>query len=328
MNDSSSGSRATVLVTGGCGYLGSLLIRDLAGDDRLGRPVVRILDNFQRGRHQALLDLPGDGEVELVEGDVLDPSSLRRALSGVEWVIHLAAVVRTPFSFENPVWLEQVNHWGTRQLVEACLEVGVERVLLASTCAVYGPGGPFDEADPCRPMGPYAVSKRRSEETVLTATGRGLRPVIARLATLYGSAPVMDFQAVANRFCYLAGVGRSLTVYGTGEQRRPVVHVQDASDGIRWLVANAGGLDSTTYNVVTESPTILELAEAVRAQRPETTIRFTDQDIRTHLSLAAENDRLRGLGWRPTIGLGTGLGELLGRLHGLKAAYPAVDDLE
>lgn len=317
---SRSGGKGVVLVTGGCGYLGSRLVRDLGADERLGRPKVRLLDNFQGGRCEALLDLPAEGEFEFVEGDLLDPSTLRLALSGVDTVVHLAAVVRTPFSFENAAWLEQVNHWGTAHLVEACLESGVSRLLFASSCAVYGPGGSFTEEAPCRPMGPYAQSKRQAERVVLAASERGLEPTVARLSILYGAAPVVRFDAVANRLAYLAGVGRTLTVYGDGEQRRPLLHVDDASDAIRFLLANPPSASVPTVNVVAENASVLEIVEAVRATRPEVELRFTDQDIRTHLGLEVDGGRLEAMGWRPRVGLEAGMRELLGKFRGLSCS--------
>lgn len=314
-------SKRTILVTGGCGYLGSRLIRDLAIDNRLGQPTVRVLDNFQNGRHDALLGLPEHGDFEFVEGDLLDPSCLRLALSGVHDVIHLAAVVRTPFSFENPSWLEQVNHWGTSHLVDACVEAGVSRLLFSSSCAVYGPGGPFSESAPCRPMGPYAESKRRAEEAVLAATQRGLKTIVARLGSLYGTAPVMHFDAVANRLSYLAGVGRSIIVYGSGRQQRPLIHVADASRAIRLLLADRATTKPSTVNVVSENPSVLEIASAIRAARPDIELRFTDQDIRVHVSLSADNEVLRSLGWEPSVSLQSGVSELLGGFRRLR--FPA-----
>ena len=70
-------------------------------------------------------------------------------------MVHLAAVVRTPLSFDHPAWTEQVNHWGTARLVEQCLEAGATRFVFTSGASVYGPGGPFDETPVCQPMGPY-----------------------------------------------------------------------------------------------------------------------------------------------------------------------------
>lgn len=310
----------TLLVTGGCGYLGSRLIRDLASDERLGRPRVRILDNFQSGRHEALLDLPASGDFEFIEGDLLDRSVLRLALSGVDRVVHLAAVVRSPFSFENPSWLEQVNHWGTAHLVEACLEAGTPHLLFASSCAVYGPGGPFDERAVCRPMGPYAQSKRGAEDTLRAAAERGLAATIIRLAILYGSAPAMRFDTAANRLAYLAGVGRSLTIYGDGEQRRPLIHVADASSAIRFLLAAPPPAGADLFNAVGHNVSVLEIAAAIQAAKPGVPLRFTEQDVRTHLSITVDASALMHGGWSPGVGLGEGLAELVGRFRRLGAA--------
>src|SRR5690606_11511956 len=105
-----------------------------------------------------------------------------------------------------------------------------------SSAAVYGPGGPFDESSVCRPVGAYAQSKWRDEQAITSAGERGLCFTVLRLATVFGRAPVMRFDAVANRFAYLAGVGRPLTVFGSGEQIRPLFHVRDASSALRFCL--------------------------------------------------------------------------------------------
>ncbi len=305
-----------VLVTGGCGYLGSRLIRDLAADPRF-ETQVRILDNMQNEGYRALMALPEQGRFEFLEGDVLDRATLKLALRGVDAVVHLAAVVRTPMSFDQPRWVQQVNHWGTATLAEACLEQGVRRFVYASSAAVYGPGGPFSEADPCRPQGAYAQSKRQAEEALASAAERGLRPTILRLATLFGYAPVMRFDAVANRFAYLAGTRRKVTVYGEGKQRRSFVHVQDASAAVRFALAHPDLTEGGTFNVVGESRSILELAEEVLLVCPETAVHFTEQDIRTHLNLEVKGDAIRSLGWKPRHPVREGLREVVDRFTGV-----------
>jgi nucleoside-diphosphate-sugar epimerase len=305
----SARSPGVVLVTGGCGYIGSQLIRDLA----LAGLTVRILDNMQRGGYQALMDLPEQGRYQFLEGDILDPAALRRALEGVEAVVHLAAVVRTPLSFDHPAWTEQVNHWGTARLVEQCLEAGATRFVFTSSASVYGPGGPFDETSVCRPMGPYAQSKWRAEQAVLAAASRGLRPTVLRLATVFGYAPMMRFDAVANRFAYLAGVGRPLTVYGTGQQTRPLIHVRDASAAIRFCLTHEAETTGEVFNVVGANASILDLVEAVREVKPDMRVHYTEQDVLSHLSFAMDSRKLERLGWRPGCTIEAGMAEVIAR---------------
>ncbi len=316
---------STLLVTGGCGYLGSRFIRDLA--KRSTAPLtIRILDNIRQGQVRALMDLPPRVSYELVEGDLLDPSILRLALEDVDAVIHLAAVVRTPLSYDNPAWLEQVNHWGTAQLVEACLAMGIPRLLFASTTAVYGPSGPHDESSSCRPQGPYAHSKLAAEKVILAARDRGLEPTILRLGTLFGLAPITRFDAVANRFAYLAGVRQPLTVYGDGEQRRPLVHVADAAAAFIQMLGSIPV--DPIYNLVGITPSVLEIVQAVQQTVPTAIIRYVDQDIRTHISFAADSTKLRATGWQPQVSLIEGLAVIINHFSAFRRFMPQLGEFD
>ncbi|WP_423824805.1 NAD-dependent epimerase/dehydratase family protein [Salinibacter ruber] len=307
-----------VLVTGGCGYVGSQLLRDLPEhfEEEIG---VRVLDNLQGGRPEALMNLPVGCDYEFIEGDVLDPSVQRAALRDVDAVIHLAAIVQTPLSFDDPNWVEQVNHWGTSHLLEACLEEGVGDFIFASSAAVYGPGGPHGEDDPCDPMGAYAHSKHEAEHAVRSAGRRGLRTTILRLGTVYGPAPVTRYEAVANRFALLAGTRRPLTIYGEGTQTRPFIHVQDASDALCWTLAHREHTGSQTLNTVGGNASVLDLVNAAKQTAPDVETRRTEQDIRTHLSFEIDADRIRSLGWTPSHDLARGLGSMIDRLHGFSS---------
>lgn len=301
-----------VLVTGACGYLGSQVIRDLAEQLPEGRKV-RLLDNLSSGRLEALQNLP-PGRFEFVEGDLLDPTAVRQALSGVGTVIHLAAIARTPFGFQDADRLVQVNHWGTAQLIEACLAAGVERFLLASSTAVYGPIEGATEGSPRRPWGPYGRSKLGAEKVVEAAAQRGLATTVFRIGSLFGLAPVTRFEAVANRFAYLAGVGRALPVFGSGEQRRSVVHVLDASRIICRAVVE--GLDGA-WNLAAMNASVNEIVEALKAEVGDLRVRHTETDHLTHLSLGVDTTQLEGLGWGRWVDLREGLGQLVRSFAGV-----------
>ncbi|MBI2565799.1 MAG: SDR family oxidoreductase [Candidatus Schekmanbacteria bacterium] len=316
MTDRSSKKR--ILVTGGCGYLGSLLIRELARLASGERLSIRVLDNMEFGSYRALMDLPDSADYEFFEGDILDPAAVRLALRGVESVIHLASLVGTPMGFENPTWTEQINHWGTARLVELCLVSGVHRFIYVSTYAVYGPGGPFDEDAACRPVGPYALSIRHAEESILAASPRGLQPTILRMGTLFGSAPAVRFQSVANRLAFLAGTGRPLTVFGQGEQKRPVIHVRDACAALVHVLSNDNVTRNRIFNVAAANASVIDLVDAIRQSNPDVQVRFTEQDVLTHLSFEVDGTMFRnvGRGWEPAYSISAGMRELLDHFRG------------
>ncbi|GAB4279725.1 MAG: SDR family oxidoreductase [Candidatus Promineifilaceae bacterium] len=310
-----------VLITGGCGYLGSQLIRDL-GRSVSGNLTIRVLDNMQSGYYQTLMGLPAEGKYQFIEGDILDPAALRLALHGVDIVVHLASVVRTPMGFGDSAQMKQVNQWGTSHLVDACVEAGIERFVYASSTAVYGPGGPFDESVIPRPVGPYAQSVYQAEKIIQAAAPRGLKPTILRFGTIFGLAPTVRFDSVVNRFAYLAGVGRPLTVFGSGQQRRPVVHVRDASAAVLFTLSNSEITVGKLFNVVEENATVLDLVAAIQMIQPSIPVRYTDQDVLTHFSFEAKNTAFIQSGWQPHLTIETGLAELLAQFGNIKGVRP------
>jgi len=303
-----------ILVTGGAGYIGSRLIRDLAADPRFSDCTIRIYDNLQRQHFCGLMDLPAEGRYEFIEGDILDRLNLGRAMRGAKAVVHLAALVKTPLSFDHPEWTEQVNHWGTASVVDCALDAGVSQLLYVSSASVYGPGGPFREPDACRPVGPYAISKLRGEEEVVRS-----RFTIVRLGTVFGNAPAMRFDGIANRLTYLAGVGRAMVIHGSGEQIRPLIHVRDASAVIRLCLTDSRA-ESEIINAVMINPSINQIARALQSIAPDASMRYTDQDILTEISFEVDSSKLIELGFQPQFSLEQGLEEMLSRWRGFQAA--------
>lgn len=321
---------STILVTGGAGYLGSRLVPTLATDDRLDGATVRILDNLERDTFGSFGDLPRDGRYQFMEGDVLDPGAVRRALRGVDTVVHLAALVKTPFSFDHPTWTRHVNQWGTQRVAEEAVEAGTDRLVLASSASVYGPGEGFDEEDDPQPVGPYSESKREAERIVRAARDRGLDSTVLRFGTIYGDASAVRFDAVPNSLAYQAAIGRSVTVHGEGKQERPVVHVDDAVRAILACLTGTIGARGETFNVVGQNVSIVEVVRVLEEARPFVRIRHTAQDVMSRFSLTVDGSRLRGEGWEPRVSLEQGLSELLdayGRFEPLDEAsgVPAFD---
>lgn len=302
----------TILITGGVGYIGSQLVRDLATDPNFAGSTVRIYDNLQRQRFSGLMDLPMSLQYEFIEGDILDRMNLQRAMQGVSLVVHLAAIVRTPLSFEHPEWTEQVNNWGTASVVEAALNAKVPRLIYSSSASVYGAGGPFREGDQCRPVGPYATSKLRGEDQVWQGSRRGLAVTIVRLGTAFGNAPAMRFDAFISRSVYLVGVGRPIVIHGTGEQIRPSIHIKDTTGALRFCMA-----DPTTageiINAVTLNPTVNEVAYSLKNLVPSATIRYTDQEVLSEISYQVEATKLQDRGFQFEYDLEQGLQEMLAR---------------
>jgi len=212
------------LITGGAGFIGSHIVRALLeqGD------FVRVLDNFSTGKRENIEGL----KVELLEGDLRDPAAIAAAVQGVDYIFHEAAFVSVPQSMEDPLPCFEINQRGTEFLLEAARKVGVKRVVLASSAAVYGDSDamPLDEQTPLRPLSPYAVSKRVDElYAEMYTRSFGLDVVALRYFNVYGprQRPDSMYAAAVPIFTRRLVDGKSVTIYGDGGQTRDLVYVGD-----------------------------------------------------------------------------------------------------
>lgn len=216
-----------VLVTGGAGYLGSILCDQLT---RAGHRV-RALDCLMHGG-RPLLGLAGREGFEFLRGDLRDPNTVRAALRGAHAVVHLAAIVGDPACAKQPELARAINETASLDLLAAAREAGVQRLAFASTCSNYGRMRDTSvlatEDHELRPVSLYAESKVAVERALLAEPHAPLACSVLRLSTLYGLSPRMRFDLTVNEFTMELFVRRKLVVFGE-QFWRPYVHVRDAA---------------------------------------------------------------------------------------------------
>lgn len=214
------------LVTGGAGFIGSHLVERLVS----GGQRVRVIDNFVTGKRQNLNHHVE--KIELVEGDILDLPTVRKAMKGIRYVFHQAALRSVPLSVDDPLSTNEVNSQGTLNILVAARDAGVKRVIYASSSSVYGdsPELPKNEQQACFPISPYAVSKLAGENySVVFNKVYGLETISLRYFNVFGPRqdPASPYAAVIPRFITRALKGQALELHGDGLQSRDFTYVDD-----------------------------------------------------------------------------------------------------
>jgi nucleoside-diphosphate-sugar epimerase len=217
-----------ILVTGGAGYVGSIVVEELL---ERGHPV-RVLDSLAHGSVPSLLPVWGHPRFQFVRGDVRDAQARREALTDVRAVLHLAAIVGDPACSRQPEVAREVNQSATSALLDDAEAAGVERLVFASTCSNYGKMADADalatEEFELSPVSLYAETKVAAELDVLSRSANGLPTCCLRFATVYGASPRMRFDLTVNEFTREITLDRELVVFGE-QFWRPYVHVRDAA---------------------------------------------------------------------------------------------------
>jgi len=276
-----------VLITGGAGYIGSELVKILAGNEAVSSIV--IYDNLSRSNYNLFLGerMANHAKVKLVIGEILDSRSFRKQLIGVDIVYHLAANVTTPFSNTDAHFFEQVNHWGTAEVVYAIEESNVKKLIYTSSSSIYGASKKFLTEDSIpNPRTFYGISKMRGEEHIMRLMD-SKDTYVLRCGNVYGYSPSMRFDAVINKFMFEANFKGRISINGKGSQSRSFIHINRIANVLHDIIFSQA--PSGVYNVVGKNWSVLDVVDFLKEIYPALEFNFVNQ----HLNLRDVNMELK-----------------------------------
>lgn len=215
---------AFYLVTGGAGFIGSNIVTELVNQGQQ----VRVLDNFSSGQRGNLTPL--QDQIEIIEGDIRSYHIVQEAMTGIDFVLHQAALPSVPRSVRDPITSTEVNVLGTLNVLQAARQAGVKRLVFASSSSTYGNSAtlPKEETMCPNPLSPYAISKLAGEQYCRTFWQLyGFETVCLRYFNIFGPRqdPTSQYSAVIPKFITAMLNGRQLIIHGDGHQSRDFTFV-------------------------------------------------------------------------------------------------------
>jgi len=303
------------LITGGCGFIGLNLIDDLL---MTTKDEIVVLDDLSEGSIEMLEAVcehdDTNSRVTFHEGSIIDAQTLRRSLDGVDAVVHLAAHAGVPASFKDPMHDCMNNVVGTLNCLESCKEMGVKRIIIASTNAVVGgSGGLVHEEMILHPISPYGASKMACEGYA-SAYSRtmGMGVVTLRFGNVYGPYSSNKSSVIA-KFIKRAFRGEVLEVYGDGAQTRDFVYVCDLVRAIKLATENSQACGETFQIASGSETTILHMLDLLKCALNDAKLsdvvssRKGERSGDIKNSCSNTSKALRILGWKSEVGMDEGL---------------------
>lgn len=292
-----------VTVMGGAGFIGSHIVDELLTQGH----EVTVLDNFSEGKLENLERWRGNSRLDVVRGDIRDFELVRRVTDRRDWVFHLAAMSRIQPSIKDPLLAFSQNYMGTANVLEACRQGGVKRVVYSASSSAYGLKNsiPNKEDMPSDCLNAYSLSKKGGEELCkLYNELYGLSTVSLRYFNVYGPRHQEEgsYATVIAIFRKQRRLGKSMTIVGDGEQRRDFTFVGDVVRAN--LLAAMNREAAGTFNIgCGQNYSINELAKMIGGP----TVNVDPRPAEARFTLADRSKAAEVLGWTPRISLEQGL---------------------
>jgi len=268
-----------VLVTGGAGYIGSVLVRLL-----LSRGYkVRVLDNLMFGG-DSLVELLNSENFEFIKGDIRNKEDVKKAMKDIDFVAHLAAIVGDPACAKEPQLAKETNLEGSKLVYNIASENEVKKFIFASTCSNYGKmkdsDNYVDETSELRPVSLYAETKVEFERFLLSQDKNNFtKPTCLRFSTVYGLSPRVRFDLTVNEFTKELVLGRELVIFGE-QFWRPYCHVVDLARSVISVIESDNRTDFNVYNVGDTSENYQKqmIVEEILKQIPDAKVKYVKKD--------------------------------------------------
>ncbi|MDX1685850.1 MAG: NAD-dependent epimerase/dehydratase [Saprospiraceae bacterium] len=277
-----------ILITGGAGYIGTELVYALNASDQVDQIV--FYDNLSRNNYNIFLGKSklDTSRVRFVKGDILDSRRLKAEVERADVVFHLAAKVTTPFADHNPHEFDQVNNWGTAELVYLIENSDIKKFVYASSLSVYGSSEQVANVDSeLNPKTFYGISKMHGEQHVERLIDKATEVYILRLGNVYGYNKSMRFDSVINKFMFESNFMNRIKIFGDGHQTRSFIHVERLSHLLKNVALR--DIEPGTYNVVENTYSVNDIVDALQKVYPDLEMTFVNQNMKMR-SLNVERD--------------------------------------
>jgi len=276
-----------VLITGGAGYIGTALCIRLNQNPEVRE--ITVLDNLSQGNYNLFLHSQiKPGKVKFVKGELLDSKTLDKIMKNIDVVYHLAAEKTDDEKLHH--LHEQVNNWGTAELIYAIEESDVKQLIYVSSTTVYGYSDQeFDVFSIPEPNTSLGNSKLRGEQHAERIMSK-INTQIIRLGNVFGYGVSMKMNGILNSLMFDSHFVGRISIHGSGNQTRPFISI-DKTIGI---LANmiGGKLDSGVYNLVDYNKSIMDVVEVLQTQNPDMEMIFTNQHLELPQQKVVRDERI------------------------------------